>query len=518
MDHDSTLQTKTQNANGATHPQAAPSTANAKPAKRVWEARTGNATDALFLSYSESTATDARFVAADLAGSAAHVAGLAAAGLLATDEALALLNELQALAHAKSTGNLVLDPALEDVHMNIEARITETLGPVGAKLHTGRSRNDQVATCLVIHARQGLAEMAQAAAALAAALIAQGEAHHDVAWVARTHGQPAQPATLGFFLAAHAYRIQDAAKATLEAFEKIGESPLGAGAVAGSTLPLQPETTARLLGLRPLRNALLSTGTRDPVRVATAAAAECGAVAASLAEDLLQMTRDGGFRSPDAFTSGSSLMPQKRNPDALELARGKGKALLGMYVQVAQITTGLGLGYHRDFQETKPPLVAALQDAAQTLQVLAAVVKDGTFVADVLAKALDLPGITATDVAEALVQEGVPFRTAYTAVARAAQASLEGTGSFADALGANGLSQSAVDAALAALVPDPARRATTGGPAPVQVAAQLQVLVEDQESITQSVAAARQAADKPFSLLILDPRTIIEHALEEVTP
>jgi argininosuccinate lyase len=482
-------------------------------AKRVWEARTGGATAARFLAFSESTATDVHFLEADLAGSITHVAGLHAAGLLTKDEASTLVTELQALAHAGATGNFVLDPALEDVHMNIEAKITASLGALGAKLHTGRSRNDQVATCLVLYARSGLAMIAGAAAEVAAALQEQATEHIETPWLARTHGQPAQPATLGFFLAAHAYRFQSLATSTLQVFETIGESPLGAGAVAGSTLPLDPAATARLMGLRPLCNALLATGTRDPVVQAVGVAAQAGAVAASLAEDLLQSARIGAFASPPAFTSGSSLMPQKRNPDALELVRGKGKGLLGPYVQVQQVTSGLPLGYHRDYQETKPPLVQALHEATASLQVLAAVLTGGTFLPGPLSAEYAVEGITATDAAEALVANGVPFRSAYTAVAHAIAASLDGGVPIKDTLTAEGLPQAAIEAALHALTPDPSRRATHGGPAPTQVAKQLDDLATAQAAIDAQVQTAKHAAHVPFLLLETDPAVTLEQIL-----
>jgi len=237
-------------------------------AKPFWQARTGSGLHPDLLAYSQTVLEDQPFVVHDLAGSSAHVLGLRRAGLLTVAEAAGLLEGLRAILRDHEAGAFPLDAELEDVHMNIEARLTQHLGDTGRKLHTGRSRNDQVATCIVLYSRTGLARLAQALFALSEALAKQASLHTQSPWVARTHGQPAQPATFGFLLAAHAHRIQDAAATTLAAFEQVGESPLGSGAVAGSTLPLDPGFTAGLLGLRPPRSALLATGSRDAVRVA----------------------------------------------------------------------------------------------------------------------------------------------------------------------------------------------------------------------------------------------------------
>jgi argininosuccinate lyase len=211
-----------------------------------WQSRTGSGLHPDLLAYSQTVDEDRPYLVHDLAGSTAHVLGLRRAGLLTRDEAAELLRGLRRILADFESGALRLDPALEDAHMNVEARLTADLGDVGRKLHTGRSRNDQVATCIVLHARAGLADLAAALLALSRALAAQAREHARTPWVARTHGQPAQPATLGFLLAAHAIRIQDAALDALHAFDTVGESPLGCGAVAGSTLPLDPAYTRSL--------------------------------------------------------------------------------------------------------------------------------------------------------------------------------------------------------------------------------------------------------------------------------
>ncbi|HLF17213.1 MAG TPA: argininosuccinate lyase [Candidatus Thermoplasmatota archaeon] len=475
--------------------------------RRVWEARTG-AIHPDFLAYSESIADDAPFLVHDLAGSVAHVLGLRKSSLLTDAEATALVAGLQNLWRAAEAGSWNLDPALEDIHMNIEARLTSELGDTGRKLHTGRSRNDQVATCMTLYARLALAGLAQAAHTLSEALAAQAKLHAKTPWASRTHGQPAQPATLGFLLLAHAFRFQDAAEEALHAFHAVGESPLGSGAVAGSTLPLDPAFTARLLGLRPPRNALLATGTRDTVLAAVQAACRAGHAASGLAQDLLDLFAVKVLRLPDGYTTGSSLMPQKRNPDSLELARAKGKALAGPWAAVWNVTAGLGLGYQRDFQVTKPHLVAALRDATATLELLAPLVQGARFDAEPLSAGLKGPGIVATDAAEALVAAGMPFRAAYAAVA-AAYAAVEKGRTLPEALEGQGLPAAALAKALQALTPDPARRRTLGGPAPLRVREALDGHRTFAAKLAGRVADAQAAAERPYDLLTASPSNLL---------
>ena len=475
----------------------------------VWQARTGAGIHHDLLAYSQTTQEDLPFVVHDLAGSSAHVLGLRKAGLLTKDEAAALLKGLREVLAAHEAGAFRLAVELEDVHMNIESRLTAELGDTGRKLHTGRSRNDQVATCIVLYARQHLAALAQAAHGLSKALGQQARDHAKTPWASRTHGQAAQPATLGFLLAAHAHRIQDLARKTLASFEQVGESPLGSGAVAGSTLPLDPAYAAGLMGLRPPRSALLATGTRDAILESCLVSAHAGVIVAGLSQDLLDLFGTGALRLPAGYTTGSSLMPHKRNPDTLELARGRGLALAGPLASVSAIVGHLGLGYMRDFQLTKPYLVAALRDATSTFELLTPLVQGMTYDAAAAAGDLAKPGLVATDVAEALVRSGLPFRTAYAAVAKAFAEVEKGT-PFPAALEAQGLPEAALDAALGALQPDPSRRATLGGPAPKAVLASLDGFDARAAQLDKAVAAAQVAAEAPFDLLSKPIVTLLE--------
>lgn len=489
-------------------PQSAPAKGST-PGKPVWEARTGGGLHPDLLAYSQTIAEDRPFIIHDLAGSSAHVLGLHKVGLVTRDEATALLNGLREVLAAHEAGEFMLDVELEDVHMNIESRLTAALGDTGRKLHTGRSRNDQVATCIVLYARQHLAQLAQGLHALAGALATQARQHAAAPWVSRTHGQAAQPATFGFLLAAHAHRIQDLANKVLATFEQVGESPLGSGAVAGSTLPLQPAYTAQRMGLRAPRSALLGAGTRDAVLESCLVAQHTGLIVASLCQDLIDLFGAGALRLPEGYTTGSSLMPHKRNPDALELARGRGKALGGPLAAVSGLLGGLGLGYMRDFQLSKPYLVAALQDATSTVDLLTPLVAGMRYEPKAVAADLAKPGIVATDVAEALVRVGLPFRTAYGIVAKAF-AGVENGQTFPAALASQNLPAGQLEACLAALTPDAARRNTTGGPAPSQVTAGLDAFALRAQELEAKVVAAQRSAELPFDLLTTPIAELLE--------
>ncbi len=479
----------------------------------VWSARTGTnhisgISGGAFSAYGESTTEDAGFVSVDAQGSIAHVMGLHHAGLLDASDAAALIQGLQELAQGHANGAWSLDPALEDVHMNLEAALTEALGETGKRLHTGRSRNDQVATCLVLHARAGLATLAGLAHQVSSALLDLAAAHIETPWVARTHAQPAQPATLGFLLHAHATRFSDLAATALQSFEAINESPLGCGAVAGSTLPLDPAFTAGLMGLKPPRNAILATGSRPTVVAATNTAAAVGLATASLAQDLMDLFGQKFLLLAPGHTTGSSLMPQKRNPDALELLRGTGKALTQAPAQAMGLIAGLGLGYQRDLQATKPLQAQALTSATETLTVLLEVVNGAHFDVDRLTTSLDAPGITATDMAEALVAHGKPFRDAYNALAQTFL-SVEHGVPLANALAQSGLAPAEVQIALEAATPDPARRTTLAGPAPVRVQEAIAGLQNVLAVQAAPLAVALDAVTIPESLLLAPPNTLL---------
>ncbi len=481
----------------------------------VWQARTGTPPADPLIAYGETTTDDEPFVLLDLAGSIAHTLGLLHAGLITDDEALDLIDGLQALGTKAQAGELTLDPGLEDVHMNVEAQLKENIGPVADKLHTGRSRNDQVALDLVLYTRLGLVDLAGAALSVAGSLAETAHAHTTTPWVAKTHGQDAQPATLGLLLHAHAIRFQDLASLALDAADHLDESPLGSGAVAGSTLPLDPALTANLLGLAPPRNALLATSSRDGTIHATQLASLAGLAAASLATDLIELADDGSLSLPPAYTTGSSLMPHKRNPDALELVRAHGKGLSAPMVQVTSLVAGLGLGYHRDLQATKPCLTDSLTVAIETLGVLGGVVDGVSIDPTHVPSAWHEPSIRSTDAVEVLVQAGVPFRQAYGTLA-GIFAQLEEGASLVEAIEASELTDDHAVLVHDALTGEPTARETLGGPGPVVLVDALEAFDEKQGTLEQACQRAHQETSAPLDLLEQPAKLLVADILEGV--
>lgn len=475
----------------------------------VWQARTGTKAADPMVAFSQSVEEDAQLLAVDLAGSVAHTLGLQAAGLVTQKEAYQLVDGLQTLWQQAQQGAFELDPELEDVHMNTEAALAEEIGPLAAKLHTGRSRNDQVALDLTLITRLGLAELSGDLLAAAQALAEQAKAHVGTPWVAKTHGQPAQPATLGFLLHAHALRFSDLAQEALALFDQLDESPLGSGAVAGSTLPLQPAHTADLLGLTPPRNALLSTSDRTPSLQVCQLVQTIGLTCASLAQELVDLAEAGAISLPSGYTTGSSLMPHKANPDSLELARASGKQMGTPLAELSQVLAGLPLGYHRDLQLAKPPLLEALSAPGPVLGILTDVVQGLTVHPAVLEAQQEAPGIESTDVAEALVAGGMAFRQAYTLVAEAMAQVSQGT-PLDEALASQGLDDGQLQAALDVLPLDPAHRATLAGPAPHQVTDQLDQLDQAMAATDAQLDQAKAQARQPLELLTTTPETLVQ--------
>lgn len=476
-----------------------------------WTARTGEAAPDL-VTYGESTTPDQALVDVDLAGSIAHVAGLHDAELLTTEQATTLVEGLQTLAEQHAEDGLALDPALEDVHMNVEHLLADEIGDAADLLHTARSRNDQVALDLALVTRHGLAEIAQATHTLASALADLAHDHVATPWPVHTHGLPGQPATLGYLLHAHALRLARSTANAMDLFDALDESPLGAAAGAGTTLPIDPVVPAELLGLQPPANGLLATGARDGSIQATQLAAHVGHQLQDLAVDLLALAEQDAIALPDAYTTGSSIMPHKQNPDALELARADGAKLATLADQVQQITAGLGLGYDRDLQRAKPPLLEATSLAPQTASILAGVVDGLTVHEDALAALQDDPAVATTDAVEALVDQGVAFRQAHQLVSEACQQAATSDVPIETALEDAELPPDVHAATLAALDPDPGRRELPGGPAPTTVDEALTDLGDELDTLEARVAATVDAAAAPHQLLSLPASKLLAQA------
>ncbi|HEX6130632.1 MAG TPA: argininosuccinate lyase, partial [Actinomycetota bacterium] len=325
---------------------------------------------------------DARLAPHDVEASVAHVGALRAAGLLDDEEAAALEAALVAVGRDLAVGTLAIDERDEDVHSVIERAVTERLGDVGAKLHAGRSRNDLVVTDLRLWLLAAGRRIAGETVALARTLVARSREHADTVMPGTTHARAAQPVTLGHHLLAHAWALaRDLDRLDVRA-RRTSVSALGAGALATSTLGLDPEATAVRLGLeRAFRNSLDAVSDRDFVQELVAVAAIEATHVSRLAADLARWTDPalGWAELAEAYATGSSMMPQKRNPDTPELARAKGGRVAGAFAALAATLQGLPLGYHRDLQEDKEPAFDAADTLALVLPAIEGVVRTVRF-------------------------------------------------------------------------------------------------------------------------------------------
>ena len=370
---------------------------------------------------------DAELWREDIQGSMAHARGLASAGVISDQEAKTLVSGLEQVASEIESGKLVWDRQKEDVHMNVEARLTEIVGAVGGKLHTGRSRNDQVATDLRLWSRRKAEEAISAVAELGRVIVDRAESEIDTLMPSYTHLQRAQPSRLSHHLMAwQELLFRDRARLR-DALTRLNESPLGAGAVAGTGFPLDREATARALGFeRAMKNSLDATASRDFLMELASGLAILGVHLSRMGEEIvLWSTQEFGFMTlSDRFATSSSMMPQKKNPDVAELVRGKSAILVGTVTSLLVLEKSLPFGYGRDLQEDKRPIFDAFDAALTCLRALSGAIATATFHRERLAAALGGGHVCATDLADLLVQKGVPFREAHHvvgAIVRAAE-------------------------------------------------------------------------------------------------
>ena len=356
----------------------------------------------------------------DVAGSVAHARGLQAAGLLSADQLAGVERGLRQVGEELASGRFAFAENDEDVHTAVERRLTELEPDAGARLHAGRSRNDQVAVDLRLYCRDECARLAGSVAALVEALARQAEAHAGLPMPGYTHLQRAQPVTVGHHLLAHAEPLLRDAGRLRAAYAAADVLPLGAGALAGSTLPLRPDVVATELGFAALaRNTMDAVADRDFALDLAHACVQVGLHLSRLGEDVvLWASAEFGFvQLPDRVATGSSIMPQKKNPDIAELLRGRSGRALGGFVALATVLKGLPLTYNRDLQEDKAALFATVDSSAACLEAARLLVEHLAFDRERLAAALDDPGLLATDSAERLVAGGTPFRRAHHEVA-----------------------------------------------------------------------------------------------------
>lgn len=389
--------------------------------------RFSEATDDSVLEFTESVSFDRRLWRQDILGSIAHATMLQQAGLLTKSEHRAIVRTLDDIAREIAAGRFRWDSRLEDVHMNIEAELTRRT-PAGAKLHTGRSRNDQVALDLRLWLREQIVELGRELRRLQWTLVALGARHAEVVIPGYTHLQRAQPVYLAHHLLAYVEMLERDHQRLKQCFQRVNVCPLGSGALAGSTLNLDRNVVANLLGFvdrrgrpRLTQNSMDAVSDRDFAVEFCAAAALLAAHLSRLAEDLiLWSTAEFGFiRIADAYTTGSSLMPQKKNPDVAELARGKAGRVFGNLMALLTLLKGLPMTYNRDLQEDKERLFDTADTVRATVKVLTAMLDHTTVNATACAAAAADPALLATDLVDYLVRCGVPFREAHHVVGAA---------------------------------------------------------------------------------------------------
>ena len=366
-----------------------------------------------------SIGVDQRLWAQDLRGSRAHCRMLIAQGIVGAEDGAAILSGLDTIQAEIEAGTFPFRDEYEDIHLNVEARLSELIGEPSGRLHTARSRNDQVATGLLLWMRDEILEVRRGLLGLRAALVGRATGEIDVPLPGYTHLQRAQPVRLAHHWLAHIEVLGRDADRFRDARARVTRCPLGAGAMAGSTLPLLREETAAELGFEaPTRNSMDTVASRDLALEYMAAAAISMVHLSRLAEELViwSSSEFGFVELADAYSTGSSLMPQKKNPDVPEIVRGKSGRVIGNLVTLLTVLKGLPLTYNRDLQEDKEPLFDTVDTLRDCLEVMAGAVATLDVKRERMAEAASDPMLLATDLAEFLVRKGVPFRDAHEVV------------------------------------------------------------------------------------------------------
>jgi len=387
-----------------------------KPGGKLWAGRFQGPTNRLVEAFTSSLAFDRRLYAVDLDGSIAHCKTLKKAGILSSRETATLIGGLTRIRGEFESERFPFKPEDEDIHMAIERRLTELVGPVGGKLHTGRSRNDQVATDLRLYVRHSLSVLGQEVQDLQRGLVDQARRHLDVIMPGYTHLQRAQPVLLAHHLLAYVEMLERDRTRVQQAWERVNVMPLGSGALAGSNYAVDRQYTARLLGFSSVsENSLDAVGDRDFVLDALAALSILMMHLSRLSEELiLWSSQEFHFiELPDAFCTGSSMMPQKKNPDVPELVRGKTGRVYGHLVGMLTVMKGLPLSYNRDLQEDKEALFDALDTVHAAVVLYGERVKGMVIDRSAIAKTAASGYLLATELADYLVSKGIPFREAH---------------------------------------------------------------------------------------------------------
>jgi len=445
-----------------------------------WSALFSEPMSALVQRYTASVGFDRRLWRADLQGSLAHAEMLAAQGLLSAEDHAAIVRGMAQIAADIEAGRFEWKLELEDVHLNIEARLTQLVGDAGKRLHTGRSRNDQVATDVRLWLRGEIDSLIALLGALQLALVDAAEPHAEVIMPGFTHLQVAQPVSFAHHLLAYVEMFARDAERLSDVRRRVNRLPLGAAALAGTSYPLDRERVARSLGFDGVcENSLDAVSDRDFAIEFTAAASLCMVHVSRLSEELiLWMSQSFGFIDlADRFCTGSSIMPQKKNPDVPELARGKTGRVVGHLMGLITLMKGQPLAYNKDNQEDKEPLFDTVDTLADTLRIFTELVAGIVVKPEAMERAAMRGYATATDLADYLVKKGVPFRDAHEVVAHAvktaigqgvdlAELSLDTLRGFHPAIGEDAYAALTLRGSLDA-------RRVLGGTAPAQVRMQI---------------------------------------------
>ncbi len=399
--------------------------------KALWHGRFAVAPADDLMAFTASISFDKRLWADDITGSRAHVAMLRATGILDAATVTAIDGALLQVHDEMSSGSFEFVDSDEDIHTAIERRVTQIAGDAGARVHTGRSRNDQVATALRLWCKREIRIVIEVLLELVDVLHARASEADamtpPVYLPGYTHMQRAQPVLLSHHLRAHGWALMRDADRLFDALARLDVSPLGAGALAGSSLPIDPQCSADLLGFeKPFDNSLDAVSDRDFVAELLAHIALLGVHLSRIGEEwVLWTSEEFGFATlDDAYATGSSMLPQKKNADIAELARGKAGRLIGNLTGLLTTLKGLPLAYNRDLQEDKEPLFDSVDQVRRALVALSGMISSATFAYEVMVQAGDAEALAATDLAEWLVEGGMPFRRAHAVVGEAVRAAL----------------------------------------------------------------------------------------------
>ena len=389
--------------------------------KEAWSGRFSEPVSEFVLRYTQSVSFDKRMAMADIQGSLAHAAMLAKCGVISEQDLADIRRGMATITDEIKTGKFLWQLELEDVHLNIEARLTALIGDAGKRLHTGRSRNDQVATDIRLYLRGEIDEIIRLLDHLQEVLVAQAHKEYNTIMPGLTHMQVAQPVTFGHHMLAYVEMFERDRERMSDLRHRVNRSPLGAAALAGTTYPIDREYSAKLLGFEAVaQNSLDAVSDRDFGIEFTSAASLIMVHISRLSEELVYwISQPFSFvKLPDRFTTGSSIMPQKKNPDVPETARGKCARVVGDLISMAMLMKGLPLAYNKDLQEDKEPVFDAIDTVKDTLRAFIEMMAGVVPNREQMRKAAAAGYPTATDLADYLTRRGVPFRTAHDIVGR----------------------------------------------------------------------------------------------------